>query len=160
MTKEILDMEKSITNENIMMAAKQVKEILKTIPNEYREKIKDNFLEFLDEVEDKEYDFVFENIDKQKLLPETETMLQIIYRNYWCTPEEAQIIDTKMIENQKKYEKEQSEKYDINNIFNERKNKEVATETQIENNLPTVYKESIFTKILNFVRNIFKRRKK
>ena len=155
-------MEKSITNENIMMAAKQVKEILKTIPDEYREKINDNFLEFLDEVEDKEYDFVFENIDKQKLLPETETMLQIIYRNYWCTPEEAKIIDTKMIENQKKYEKGQSEKYDINNIFNERKNKnkEVATETQIENNLPTVYKESIFTKILNFISNIFKRRKK
>ena len=62
-------MEKSITNENIMMAAKQVKEILKTIPDENREKINDNFLEFLDEVEDKEYDFVFENIDKQKLLP-------------------------------------------------------------------------------------------
>lgn len=153
-------MEKSITNENIMKAAKQVKEILKAVPSEYTKKINDNFLNFLDEVEDTEYDFVFEDIDKQKLLPETETMLQIIYRNYWCTPEEAQIIDKIMIDNQREYEKEQNEKYDINNIFNEKKNKNKETTTEIENTLPTVYKENIFTKILNFISNIFKRRKK
>lgn len=153
-------MEKSITNENIMKAAKQVKEILKAVPSEYTKKINDNFLNFLDEVEDTGYDFVFEDIDKQKLLPETETMLQIIYRNYWCTPEEAQTIDKIMIDNQREYEKEQNEKYDINNIFNEKKNKNKETTTEIENTLPTVYKESIFTKILNFISNIFKRRKK
>lgn len=148
---------KSMTNANIMKAATQVKGILKQLPKEKTEKINSNFLKFLDNVEDKEYKFEYKNINEQELLPETVTMLQIIYKNYWCTPEEAQIIENKMIENQKEYEKELKQKYDVNNIF---KTLKTSSQEQIDTNLPTVYKENIFTKILNYIYNIFKGRKR
>lgn len=89
------------TNEKIGIAAKQVNEILKALPVEYKNKINKNFLSFLDKIAKKDYEFEFYNIEEQELLPETNMILQIIYRNYWCTPEEAIKIDNIMIENQK-----------------------------------------------------------
>lgn len=149
------------TNEKISIAAKQVNEILKVLPVEYKNKINKNFLSFLDKMAKKDYEFEFYNIEEQELLPETNMILQIIYRNYWCTPEEAKKIDNLMIENQKKYEKEQSKKYDIQDIFAQRKssisNDEISQEN---NNLPVEYKkQNIFTKAFNFIKNLFNRRK-
>ena len=149
------------TNEKIGIAAKQVNEILKVLPVEYKNKINKNFLSFLDKMEKKDYEFEFYNIEEQELLPETNMILQIIYRNYWCTPEEAIKIDNIMIENQKKYEEEQSKKYDIQDIFAQRKssisNDEISQEN---NNLPVEYKkQNIFTKAFNFIKNLFNRRK-
>ena len=149
------------TNEKIGIAAKQVNEILKVLPVEYKNKINKNFLSFLDKMEKKDYEFEFYNIEEQELLPETNMILQIIYRNYWCTPEEAKKIDNLMIENQKKYEKEQSKKYDIQDIFAQRKssisNDEISQEN---NNLPVEYKkQNIFIKAFNFIKNLFNRRK-
>lgn len=149
------------TNEKISIAAKQVNEILKVLPVEYKNKINKNFLSFLDKMEKKDYEFEFYNIEEQELLPETNMILQIIYRNYWCTPEEAIKIDNIMIENQKKYEEEQSKKYDIQDIFAQRKssisNDEIIQEN---NNLPVEYKrQNIFIKAFNFIKNLFNRRK-
>ncbi len=149
------------TNEKIGIAAKQVNEILKVLPVEYKNKINKNFLSFLDKMEKKDYEFEFYNIEEQELLPETNMILQIIYRNYWCTPEEAIKIDNIMIENQKKYEEEQSKKYDIQDIFAQRKssisNDEISQEN---NNLPVEYKkQNIFIKAFNFIKNLFNRRK-
>lgn len=149
------------TNEKIGIAAKQVNEILKVLPVEYKNKINKNFLSFLDKMAKKDYEFEFYNIEEQELLPETNMILQIIYRNYWCTPEEAIKIDNIMIENQKKYEEEQSKKYDIQDIFAQRKssisNDEISQEN---NNLPVEYKkQNIFTKAFNFIKNLFNRRK-
>lgn len=149
------------TNEKISIAAKQVNEILKVLPVEYKNKINKNFLSFLDKMAKKDYEFEFYNIEEQELLPETNMILQIIYRNYWCTPEEAIKIDNIMIENQKKYEEEQSKKYDIQDIFAQRKssisNDEISQEN---NNLPVEYKkQNIFTKAFNFIKNLFNRRK-
>lgn len=149
------------TNEKIGIAAKQVNEILKVLPVEYKNKINKNFLSFLDKMEKKDYEFEFYNIEEQELLPETNMILQIIYRNYWCTPEEAIKIDNLMIENQKKYEEEQSKKYDIQDIFAQRKssisNDEISQEN---NNLPVEYKkQNIFIKAFNFIKNLFNRRK-
>lgn len=149
------------TNEKISIAAKQVNEILKVLPVEYKNKINKNFLSFLDKMEKKDYGFEFYNIEEQELLPETNMILQIIYRNYWCTPEEAIKIDNIMIENQKEYEEEQSKKYDIQDIFAQRKssisNDEIIQEN---NNLPVEYKrQNIFIKAFNFIKNLFNRRK-
>lgn len=149
------------TNEKISIAAKQVNEILKVLPVEYKNKINKNFLSFLDKMAKKDYEFEFYNIEEQELLPETNMILQIIYRNYWCTPEEAIKIDNIMIENQKEYEEEQSKKYDIQDIFAQRKssisNDEISQEN---NNLPVEYKkQNIFTKAFNFIKNLFNRRK-
>ena len=149
------------TNEKIGIAAKQVNEILKVLPVEYKNKINKNFLSFLDKMAKKDYEFEFYNIEEQELLPETNMILQIIYRNYWCTPEEAIKIDNIMIENQKKYEEEQSKKYDIQDIFAQRKssisNDEISQEN---NNLPLEYKkQNIFIKAFNFIKNLFNRRK-
>ena len=149
------------TNEKIGIAAKQVNEILKALPVEYKNKINKNFLSFLDKMEKKDYEFEFYNIEEQELLPETNMILQIIYRNYLCTPEEAIKIDNIMIENQKKYEEEQSKKYDIQDIFVQRKssisNDEISQEN---NNLPVEYKkQNIFTKAFNFIKKLFNRRK-
>ena len=53
------------TNEKIGIAAKQVNEILKALPVEYKNKINKNFLSFLDKMAKKDYEFEFYNIEEQ-----------------------------------------------------------------------------------------------
>ena len=154
-------MKNLVSNENMGKATKQVNEILKTMPSEYIEKINKNFLIFLNETQDVTYDFTFNDINKQKLLPETEMILQILYRNYWCSLEEAEEIDRKMNENEKIYNEEQKEIYNIDKIFNKRSATKIeenknSYETN-NNNSMVVYEKGLFKKVLDFIKKLFKR---
>lgn len=154
-------MKNLVSNENMGKATKQVNEILKTMPSEYIEKINKNFLIFLNETQDVTYDFTFNDINEKKLLPETEMILQILYRNYWCSPEEAEEIDRKMNENEKIYNEEQKEIYNIDKIFNKRSATKIeenknSYETN-NNNSMVVYEKGLFKKVLDFIKKLFKR---
>ena len=60
------------------------------------------------------------NINEQNLLRDTRIILSLIYRDYICSEEKRQeLIEKDRIEI-KEYEEKQKEKYDVNNIFENR----------------------------------------
>ena len=62
------------------------------------------------------------------------------------------------MENDKKYEAELREKYNPDNIFKNKHETEISEEEILENtnNLPAEIKESLFKKVINFFKRIFK----
>lgn len=140
-------------------ASAEIDEILKYLPAEYVEKIPAKLREFFNKV--KKEDYVskidpYKQLDEQELKPKTKTLLTVIYRNYWCNEEERAELDKILIENDKKYEEELRERYNPDNIFKKKEIVEEKVET-IEENLPTVVKENIFTRVWNFIKNILKK---
>ena len=90
----------------------------------------------------------------QDLKPKTRAIIAMLYRNYWCTPEEKEQFESIMKQN---YEKEQEalrEKYNPDNIFKEKKDVVIEETNTME---MTIYKESIFKRFINRIRKIFKK---
>lgn len=147
-----------ITNE-FAEASAEINEILRYLPTEYVEKIPVKLREFFNKV--KKADYVskidpYKQLDEQELKPKTKTLLTVIYRNYWCNEEERAELDKILIENDKKYEQELRERYNPDNIFKKKEIIEEKVET-IQENLPMVAKQNLFTKVWNFIKNILKR---
>lgn len=73
-------------DENYKNALEEVYDILQNTDEELIQKIPQKFLNFVKENMNQEYisniDYNAE-IDKQKLLPETEAILSLIYKSYW-----------------------------------------------------------------------------
>ncbi len=98
-------------------------------------------------------------IFEQNICEETLVTMCLIYRDYWATKEEKSELDKILKENQEKI----NELYDYSNMFkNVNTEEKVSVETkkeqtEINNNL-VEYKESIFSKIKKWLRNIFKRK--
>lgn len=147
-----------ITNE-FAEASAEINEILGYLPTEYVEKIPAKLREFFNKV--KKADYVskidpYKQLDEQELKPKTKTLLTVIYRNYWCNEEERAELDKILIENDKKYEEELRERYNPDNIFKKKEIIEEKVET-IQDNLPMVVKENLFTKVWKFIKNLIKK---
>ena len=99
-------------------------------------------------------------LEQQHLHPDTQAFLAMLYLNYWCQDEnEKRELRVTLADNEEKFQKELSEKYDVYNIFKERqertvnKNEEEMKETQV-----TVYKEPLIKRVLNKIFSFLKRR--
>lgn len=121
------------------------------------EKIPKKFMEFLKNHASKDY---IPNLDHSQKLenmnlkPETRGILGLIYRHYWCSPEERTKYEQILNEKEKIYQAKLREKYNPDNIF---KNKKDNNETFSNNTtLPQIYeKNNIFKKIFNKIKNFF-----
>lgn len=140
-------------------ASAEINEILKYLPEEYINKIPSKLRDFFEKVEDKEYIAnidPYKTLDKQDLKPKTQTLLTILYREYWCNDEEKAELDKVLIENDKKYEEELREKYNPDNIF--KKNKDTKEiETVEETALIEYENRSWYKKAIDFIGNIFRK---
>lgn len=142
-------------------ASAEINEILKFLPEEYVGKIPTKLRDFFKKVEDKEYITNIDPnkpLDEQDIKPKTQTLLTILYREYWCNEKEKAELDKILIENDRKYEEELREKYNPDNIFKNKHVTEILEEEIVENanNLPAEIKESLFKKVINFFKKIFK----
>lgn len=142
-------------------ASAEINEILKYLPEEYINKIPTKLRDFFKKVEDKEYITNIDPnkpLDEQDIKPKTQTLLTILYREYWCNEKEKAELDKILIENDRKYEEELREKYNPDNIFKNKHVTEIGEEEIVENanNLPAEIKESLFKKVINFFKKIFK----
>ena len=142
-------------------ASAEINEILKYLPEEYVRKIPTKLREFFKKVKDKDYITNIEPnkpLDEQNIKPKTKTLLTILYREYWCNEEEKAELDKILMGNDKKYEAELREKYNPDNIFKNKHETEISEEEILENtnNLPAEIKESLFKKVINFFKRIFK----
>lgn len=145
--------------EEFKRAAAETDEILGYLPKEQVEKIPSEIRAFFSEV--KKEDYVskidpYKLLEEQELLPKTEILLTVLYRNYWCSKEEKIELDRILIENDRKYEEELRKKYNPDNIFKKKdKDEEIK---QVEETSLAVYDNRMWhQKTFEFISNIFKK---
>lgn len=128
-------------------------EILKYIPIEDYNKIPTEIIENMQLNSDKEYIYTvtcFDNFQEQKMLKETETILAVLFRDYWATEEQRKLIKKKEIYDLKILEAEKSKLYDPDNLFKKRREQNNTQVKENENAL-IEYKESFFSQLKNFI---------
>ena len=139
---------------------KEVNTILEFMGIEYINKLPEKLNKFIKENMDNTYISninVNTPIDKQELKNDTKILLSLIYRNYWCSQEKKEELleEDRILKN--KYENELREKYNPENIFKDKK-QNVVNEEVVNNSVAmTVYKETIFKRIINKIKMLFKR---
>ncbi len=133
----------------------EVLDILQHTKKEDVDRISPQFIEFLNNNKCHNY---IPNLDHTKRIKEmglSETtigLLLVISSKFWCTQEQRRVFENRLIENEKKYQKELREKYNPDNLL---KNKETRAETVESSVSIEKYKESIFTKIRNWFKRNF-----
>ncbi len=129
----------------------EVLDILKHTNKDDVDKISPQFMKFLVENANKEHIPKLDHTKRIKdmgLNEKTIGILSIINTKFWCTPEQKEIFNDKLKENQKIYEEELRKKYNPNNLFKDRK---IKVENNVEDSVAMVeHKESIFSEIKNW----------
>lgn len=149
-------------NVSYIKAYTEVNCLLEYLPQSYIDKLPKKLIELIKKQSDKQY---YISIDTNKSLLEqnfsqkTKDLIAVIKYNYWSTDEERQQLKKIFYENENKYQKELLEKYNPNDIFKKKESKTDITEN-IEPNLQMVeYKENIFIRLFNKIKNIFRKNK-
>ena len=147
----------SVRNANAMA---EVIYYLKGIKQEDIDKIPRKFIQYLNENASKEYkcDFDYNKPLKElNLLDETRGIIGMICYNYWCVTEKQKEQYLKRLsQNEQQYQKILNEKYNPDNIFENKKLdfiENTTNPTEI-----TEYKESIFKKLINKIKSIFSKK--
>ena len=147
----------SVRNANAMA---EVIYYLKGIKQEDIDKIPKKFIQHLNENASKEYkcDFDYNKPLKElNLLDETRGIIGMICYNYWCVTEKQKEQYLKRLsQNEQQYQKILDEKYNPDNIFENKKLdfiENTTNPTEI-----TEYKESIFKKLINKIKSIFSKK--
>lgn len=141
---------------NLRKAYSEIYEILNLIEKEYTDKIPNKLKEFFKTERDN--DFVPNiNIDKplenQNLQNDTLTILAILYLNYWYESEEEK---QELINLFNEVDKQNSEKYKVDNIFKKKQATINNIEEDVDNSL-VIIKENFFRKIINKIKKLFKK---
>ena len=142
-------------NEVYTEAFTEVDEILKNIDANLLEKIPQQLRELITETKSDSYKFEYNKnvgIDEQEIKPQTKAIISLLYRNYWCTPEEIERLMQEERDELLRIEKEKLEKYNADNIFKTKEPEQVKEEPQ---QLLVIEKESFWTKIINKIKKWF-----
>lgn len=147
--------------DNSSLAYSEVYAILNMIEDEYKERVPKNVMDFFEEERDKEYNPIIDvniPLEKQNLKRKTIVLLAILNLNYWCDSEEEkqEILDSfaKNEELKRIKEKELTENYNINNLFNKIEN----TENKTEVSLIEYKKQNFIQKIILKIKSLFRRK--
>ena len=140
--------------------------ILSWVGKEYKDKIPEKFIKFLEENKDKNYVPKINPIsllENQNILEETANVLALIKLNYWCeSEEEKKELISLLKENDNKKQKELQEKFDVYKKFEEKQNKLTNEKyNHIDENTEEksliVKKENIIIRLFKKIQSWFKR---
>lgn len=124
-----------------------------------KNKIPESIRKYFNKEKSKNYNKIIDvnqPIKNQNLKDETLAIIAMLNLKYWCDDEEEKKrLMTIYSENEKKYQNELKEKYDIEKIFEERNNKKL--ENYQEKNLSKIKKESFWDKLKNTILKILKK---
>ena len=138
-----------------MDAFSEVNAILKIMPSNLFNKIPLKFRQMISEYKNNSYNpRIEEPVEDYELKEETKIILSLIYRDFLCSDEEKERLKARDAQKLQEEEEQIREKYNPDNIFNNRKTKNV--ETVAEPVAIVEYKESFFTRIINKIKNIFR----
>lgn len=142
----------------------ELNEIINHLNTNLKNKIPKKTLEAINNAKDKNYQFKYDNtqsLSKQKLLPETISLLSIIYSDYLCSEEEKKKWDEYDKFELRKLEEIKQQKYNTNNLFQQQRN--VTSNVNIadlnNNKLQIISseKQSFWSKIKRFIMKIFRK---
>lgn len=141
----------------------EVIEIIKYFPNEEYAKIPLEKINYYKENMDKDYNFQINpniELEKQNISREANAILVTLFKDYFATDRQKEILNNLLKQNQQILEEQKQEKYDPSNLFMQSKTQQqnivTIQENNSENSLVEI-KENFFTKFINFIKNIFKR---
>lgn len=142
---------------NYKNAFKEVYVILDSLVEEDYKKIPPELIETIYQSMNQDYKYELDEeqeLSTQKMLPETKAILFNIFRDYLSTEEQKQKIIRMQKEERQKNELKKREQYNTD-VF---ANKEQTNNPEIQKEPVSLikYKESIFKKIINKIKNIFK----
>ena len=143
----------NLVNEDYSRACTEVIEILNNMCSEDKNKIPPELLDELELNSDKEYEFSLDyskELTEQNLLPETRALLYNLFVDYLASKKTRREYRERQRMVMLKAEDEKRKKYSPDNIFNN------TEEKRKDNMLIVKPKETIFDKIINFLRSLFK----
>ena len=133
----------------------EVYEILEQLDEEEYNKIPSEVITAIRENRNTEYKFELDEeleLKEQELLPETKAILFNIFRDYLSTPEQREKIIKMQAEERQKNEQKKVKQYNLDLFANKQKAKSVEREhTEL-----IEYKENIFKRIFNKIRQFFR----
>ena len=143
---------------NYANAYKEVLVILDNLIKEDYDKIPKEYIEFLIENCNNDYEFYYDNsktFKEQELLDDTKYILFGLFEKFGATEIQKEKIKNFKDNYYRKIEQERREKYNPDDIFKKVNNTTETTNIEIsENNTNTAlieYKESFFTRFKNFI---------
>lgn len=140
----------------------EILEIIKFIPDSDYEKIPSEYIQVFQKNSNVNYRFIYnpkKTLDEQNVSKTTKEIIALLYRDFWANNERKKKILQYQENRRLQIEKAKNEKYNPNLIFKQPALKSQISE-EIQENKKEVsmvcYKENIFTRFFNFIRNIFK----
>lgn len=137
----------------------EVYEILSCLNEEEYSKIPEELIEVFEENRNLDYDYEVneeQDLIKQPMLRETKAILLNIFRDYLATSEQSQKIKQWMQADREYLEKQKREKYSTN-IFEKKVMQNENSTNNFNIQLPIeIKKQSIFQKIINKIKKIFR----
>ncbi len=140
-------------------AYSEVLEVLRNMSESDINKIPNDIIEMFKENSNKLHDFRYDfnkNFKEQNISKRAKMILAILFRDYWASPSQKEIIVARQNFERDRIEMQKQEKYNINNIF---KKNEIKKDIKTEEIQITNYKESIIKKIINKIKKIFLKNK-
>lgn len=132
----------------------EVYEILEQLDEEEYNQIPSEVITAIRENRNTEYEFELDEeleLKEQELLPETKAILFNIFRDYLSTPEQKEKIIKMQAEERLKNEQKKAKQYN-SDLF---ANKQKVQSGEIEHTELIEYKENIFKRIFNKIRQFF-----
>ena len=141
-------------------AYSEVYEIIQNMPKEYREKIPEEVTIFLKTHRKEDYKPNIDKknlFDKSKLKEKTIAIIAMLNIKYWCSNEKTkkELLE-KYNENERFYQKELEEKYNIDNVLKNRRETSISVQKSMQ--MVEYRKPRWYKKILEKILKIFKRK--
>lgn len=144
--------------ENYACAYKEVIEVLKYTKREDVNKIPKSRILLWRINMNKDYDFKIDTtktLEEQNLSKEAKAIIANIFKKYWATDYQKERIEAKEKYDIEQMEKEKYQKYNPDDIFKNRKQNIQQEEVASETVSMVEYREPLFKRILNKIKNIF-----
>lgn len=149
-------------NEKYSKSYTEVLEIISHFSEEEYSKIPSEKIKFYEDNKDKNYNYKINpeiDLQEQYISKEAEALLVILFRDYFATQEQKDVLDNLLKQNQEKTDKEKNEKYNSDDIFKNNSNLNSITDNASKELLPVkVNKEAWYIKILEFFKSIFRKK--
>lgn len=145
-------------NEKYAKAYTEVLEIINHFSREEYSKIPNEKIKFYENNRDKNYHYEINsqvNIEQQDISKEAESILVSLFRDYFATEKQKNVLENLLKQNLEKAEKEKWEKYSYNSLFKNNKVKDDNKEKQLFA-LVKVKNQKWYEKIFDFFKNILK----
>ena len=136
--------------------------ILDNSSQEIIDKIPQKFIKFMKNIASTTYTFNYDKskqLNEQDIKPETRGLISLVYQDYICSEDEKKDYILKCKNHEIKKEEELREKYNLDNVFKNRKKLQNTMDNEVvKENAIIEYKEKNFIqKIFDKIKQLFKR---